>query len=72
MDNEDKDELQEELPQEEPPTIYNIFTFLNLPQEVVNRYRSTCELLVNYLQSQVLTLNVNVEILQTIAQKRKK
>ena len=71
MDNEGDDELGEELSGEEPPTQSHISTFLRLPQEIVTRNYPICEPIVTYFQSQILTLDLYVEILESISQRKK-
>ena len=61
--NKDENDLVEKVSQEKPPSHHNLSTFLRLPQEVDTRNRITCEPLVDYTQSQILTSDVHVETL---------
>ena len=67
--NEDVDDLQEEeLGSQDPsPTPPNISIFLRLPQQNPSRPRSTYKPLVDYFQSQILTSDLHVDTLQSIA-----
>ena len=68
MEDEDGLDIDEDV--EEPYTQNNISNFLRLPQEVVTTRRYRAEPLVDYSQSQILTLVEHVNILHNSAEKK--
>ena len=59
-----KEVEDEDLGNDEPPT-NNIANFLKMPQEIVCRIKPKIEFLIDYSQTQILTLDVNVKILHS-------
>ena len=67
--NEQDLELEEEVVKEES-LVSNISTFLKMPQQVPSRSKPSIEHLVEYSQSQILTLDAHVDALNAIVKRK--